>query len=347
MLMPTMRTVAGYAAIAVVSAGALGFAMLEAGASPERWKRQGWKTDFDRTEVPLTEIMSGGPPRDGIPSIDDPAFEPVADVSRYADREPVIMLEIDGKARAYPLSVLTWHEIVNDTLAGKPVAVTYCPLCNASIVFDRNVGDKVLDFGTTGLLRNSDLVMYDRQTETWWQQFTGEGIVGELAGADLRMIPSRVISFADFKARHPGGEVLVPNNDGARPYGRNPYADYDTRAGPYGLFKGDLPEEIDPMARVVVVRHGGKITAVMLAHLREVGSLEADGLRFSWQEGVASALDSAEIASGRDVGAVEVVEASGGAPVTHDVTFGFVLYAFHPEAPVLTGDGLITLTARR
>lgn len=344
---PKMRAVAGFAAIAVLSICAMGFSAVEVIASPERWKSQGWKTDFEQANVPLTEILSGGPPRDGIPSIDDPAFEPVSRVTRYADREPVIMLEIDGVARAYPLSVLTWHEIVNDTIAGKPVTVTYCPLCNASIVFDRTVGDKVLDFGTTGLLRKSDLVMYDRQTESWWQQFTGEGIVGEMTGTDLRMIPSRVVSFAVFKEMHPQGTVLVPNSDGARPYGRNPYEAYDTRAGPLPLFRGDLPEEIDPMARVVVVRHGGAITAVTLAHLRNAGPLEIDGLKFGWRDGVASALDTSEIAGGRDVGAVEVVDAATGAPLAHDVTFGFVLYAFHPAAPVLTEDGLITLTARR
>jgi hypothetical protein len=316
-------------------------------ASPAVWKTQGWKTDFDKTLVPLEEILSGGPPRDGIPSIDDPRFEPASTVSRYADREPVILLEAGGAARAYPLSVLTWHEIVNDVIAGQPVAVTYCPLCNASIVFDRRHNGKVLEFGTTGLLRNSDLVMYDRQTESWWQQFTGEGIVGTLAGNELKMIPSRVVSFAAFKEMHPDGEVLVPSDPAARPYGRNPYAEYDTRAGPFPLFKGDLPEEIDPMVRVVVVRRGEDITAVTLPHLRSAGEIETDGIRLAWSEGVASALDTGEIAKGRDVGSVAITDAASGERLVHDVTFAFVLYAFHPDAEVLTEEGPVRLTARR
>ena len=349
--MPRIRKAIAYTAPvpAILLAIVLAIAGFASGphASPKLWQGHGWKTDFSKTEVPFDEILSGGPPRDGIPSIDEPMFKPVSEVSDYADREPVIALVMDGVARAYPLSVLTWHEIVNDTIADKPVAVTYCPLCNASIVFDRTVDGRVLDFGTTGLLRKSDLVMYDRQTETWWQQFTGAGIVGEMAGTELDMIPSRVVAFADFKTRHPDGEVLVPNNPAARSYGRNPYAQYDTRAAPYSLFKGDLPEEIEPMARVIVVRHDGRITAVLMSHLRDQGGLEADGLKFSWREGVASALDSSMIANGRDVGAVDVVDAETGEPVVHDVTFGFVVFAFHPETPVLTEAGLTPLTVRR
>ena len=111
--------------------------------------------------------------------------------------EPVIYLEINNESKIYPIRVLTWHEIVNDEVGGVPVSVTYCPLCNASIVFDRRFEDRILDFGTSGRLRKSDLIMYDRQTETWWQQFTGEGIVGELAGKKLKKIPALIISFEE------------------------------------------------------------------------------------------------------------------------------------------------------
>ncbi|MXZ80489.1 MAG: DUF3179 domain-containing protein [Gammaproteobacteria bacterium] len=121
-------------------------------------------TDFSRQIVDLHEIRSGGPPKDGIPSIDAPEFERVADASAWIDPlEPVIALAIGEQAKAYPLQILIYHEIVNDEIAGVPVAVTFCPLCNASIVFDRRLHGDVLDFGTTGLLRMSDLVMYDRQ----------------------------------------------------------------------------------------------------------------------------------------------------------------------------------------
>ncbi|MBM3945626.1 MAG: DUF3179 domain-containing protein, partial [SAR202 cluster bacterium] len=144
----------------------------------------GWKTDFSRHSVPYSEISSGGPGKDGIRPIDRPTFAPASDPPPYMrDAEPVIVLELGGEARAYPLAIMIAHEIVNDEVAGLHVSVTYCPLCNSAIVFDRRLGDLVLDFGTTGNLRNSDLVMWDRQTESWWQQITGEAIVGQLTGA--------------------------------------------------------------------------------------------------------------------------------------------------------------------
>jgi hypothetical protein len=175
----------------------------------------GWsRTDFARSSVPWTDILSGGPPKDGIPAIDQPKFEIVSSVKDLVPNEPVIGLDIAGDARAYPLRVLIWHEIVNDTVGGKPVTVTYCPLCNAALVFERNVEGRLFDFGTTGKLRHSDLVMYDRQTESWWQQFTGEAIIGEMLGTVLPLVPARLESFADFKARHPEGKVLVPGDPG-------------------------------------------------------------------------------------------------------------------------------------
>ena len=166
--------------------------------APESWQRAFPKTDFSRHAVPYAEIRSGGVPKDGIPSIDDPEFAPVAARRDWlADREPVIGLSIDGDARAYPLRVLTWHEIVNDTVGGTPVAVTYCPLCNAAIVFEATVDGQRLSFGTTGKLRHSDLVMYDRQTGTWWQQFTGRGIVGAHTGRKLTFVPARLESWGN------------------------------------------------------------------------------------------------------------------------------------------------------
>ena len=119
-------------------------------ADPGRWMQEGWKTDFDKTSVEYSEILSGGPPRDGIPSIDHPKFVPVSRETEIDAKEPVILLDINGDVRGYPLRILTWHEIVNDIVGGLPVAVTYCPLCNASLVFERRVGDRILEFGTTG-----------------------------------------------------------------------------------------------------------------------------------------------------------------------------------------------------
>ena len=321
---------------------------LPASADPTRWQAAGWKTDFTKADVPFEEILSGGPPKDGIPSIDNPVFEPVAEATLYAEREPVIEIMLEGlEPRAYPLSVLIWHEIVNDTIAGRPLAITYCPLCNSAVVFERVIGGKAVEFGTTGMLRHSDLVMYDRATETWWQQFTGRAIIGTHAGDKLTMVPSRVLSFGEFKANNPDGKVLVPNDVRARAYGRNPYVGYDGRSEPYPFFTGDLPEAIDPMARVIVVRGDGEaVTAVALTHLREKGEVGVDGITLRWRSGVSSALDTAAVSQGRDVGGVDVVADGSNAPLVHDITFAFVVKAFHPEARVLTETGWIDLTGR-
>ncbi|MDH3741834.1 MAG: DUF3179 domain-containing protein [Hyphomicrobiales bacterium] len=308
-----------------------------ADARIDRFKRQGWgETDFTQISIPLDEILSGGPPKDGIPSIDRPIFKPLAEITDIADREPVVSLEINGDARTYPIRVLTWHEIVNDTVGGKPVTVTYCPLCNAAIVFERTVNGKELDFGTTGLLRNSDLVMYDRQTQSWWQQFTGEAIVGDMLGTKLTLVPARLEAFNLFKTRHPGGKVLVPNNPAMRSYGANPYAGYDTTKAPF-LYRGDLPTDINPMARVVVVRQGDKQLVYALELLTNKGEITNGDIVFRWQKGQASALDTRSIAKGREVGNVTVQRrtSSGLKDLPYDVTFAFVVKAFHPEAQII------------
>jgi len=299
----------------------------QAAANPMRWAAEWPNTDFSKAAVNLKEIISGGPPKDGIPSIDDPKFVPVAAEKEIADSEPVIGLVIGGQARAYPLRILTWHEIVNDEIAGVPVTVTYCPLCNSAIAFDRRVDGRVLDFGTTGKLRHSDMVMYDRQTESWWQQFLGEGIVGAMTGKRLKTIPARLESFADFKKRAPAGQVLVPNHGSMRPYGHNPYRGYDSSPYPF-LFAGDLPKGIEPMVRVVVV--DGEAWSLPL--LRDKGRIAKGDLVLSWQPGQASALDADRIRDGRDVGNVVVQRVKDGrtTDVVYDVTFAFVYNAFYP-----------------
>ena len=190
-------------------------------AGPDDWRREWPQTDFSRHAVAYEEIFSGGPPKDGIPAIDRPSFIVVSEAKGLAPHEPVISIQIGGEARAYPLRIMIWHEIVNDTVGGTPIAVTWCPLCNSSVVFDRRVAGRSLSFGTTGKLRNSDLVMYDRETESWWQQFGGDCIVGTLLGAQLKFLPARVESIERFRARLPMGQVLVPPDPGARSYGRN------------------------------------------------------------------------------------------------------------------------------
>jgi len=301
------------------------------------WKRQFPKTDFSKHSVPFKEILSGGPPRDGIPPIDKPVFVTVKEAASngLADREAVIAVAINGDVRAYPLRILMWHEIVNDIVGGVPVAVTFCPLCNSAIVFDRRLEGRTLDFGTTGKLRNSDLVMYDRQTESWWQQFLGEAIVGGLTGKQLKMLPVRVESFAKFKLRKSGAKkVLAPSNPRTRRYGYNPYVGYDSRRRPYPFFRGTMPEGLPPLERVVVV---GK-QAWALSLVRTKKRIEAGDIVISWEAGQASALDSSVIARGKDVGNVVVQRKTkdGLVDAVHDISFAFAFHAFHPKGKIHT-----------
>ena len=322
------------AAAFLIPAGAAGADYL----TPHDLRQQGWsRTDFSKRSVELSEFISGGPPKDGIPSIDSPKFAKAADERSIPDQEPVIGLEINGEARAYPIRVLMWHEIVNDTVGGVPVAVTYCPLCNSAIVFERQTSRGVTTFGTTGKLRHSDLVMYDRETETWWQQFTGRAIVGSLTGEKLALIPSRIESFALFKQRHPAGAVLVPNDRDFRHYGRNPYEGYDTTKVPF-LYRGEFRAGIDPMARVVVVRDEANAFGITLELLRKHGQVSSGPFVVSWSAGQASALDHATVAGGRDVGNVVVRKRNDKgehADAPYDVTFAFAFHAFHPNDAIL------------
>jgi hypothetical protein len=278
-----------------------------------------WSTDFSKHTVPLEEIVSGGPPKDGIPAIDHPEFVTVREADRWlADREPVVVVAIGRTAKAFPLQILIWHEIVNDEVGGTPVTVTYCPLCNTALSFDRRFDGRVLDFGTTGRLRHSDLVMYDRQTETWWQQATGEGIVGEYAGRQLTFISAPLVSWETFKHAHPDGQVLSRETGFNRPYGENPYERYDDLGNnPWRRFFRPPPDDRLPaMERVVAVTLGEATVAYPFSSLEEkrVVNDEIDGaaLVVLWTPGMASSVDNRSIAQGRDVGASGVYSRSVG-----------------------------------
>jgi Protein of unknown function (DUF3179) len=301
---------------------------------------EGWETDFSRHTVPLNEFESGGVPKDGIPAIDEPDFTTVEAASAWIEsREPVIELEVDGDVRAYPIQILIWHEIVNDEVGGVPVAVTFCPLCNTALVFDRRVDGRVLDFGTTGNLRNADLVMYDRQTESWWQQFGGDALVGELAGTELEPLPARIVAWEDFAAAHPDGKVLDRPRDRDRPYGENPYTGYDDVASPpFFPTANSGDRRLQPKERVVFVEREGEAVVVPFAALAKRGRIEVEvggeQLVVTWQKGVASALDEGELAKGREVGAAEVRDRRRRL-VPFDTPFWFAVAAFSPEARIV------------
>ena len=303
-----------------------------------------FRADVTVHSVPYSDILAGGPPKDGIRSIDAPTFISVAAASAYlGEDEPVIGLTLGGETRAYPLRLLTRAEIANDVIGGVPVAVTYCPLCNTAIVFDRTVNGRVTEFGVSGLLRNSDMIMYDRNDENLWQQFTGRPIVGALSATQtkLRRYAARLESFANFAARAPEGQVMSGGEFShftLSNSGRNPYVGYDTSARPF-LYAGTLPEGIEPLARVVAV--AGFDKAYSLSLLREQGTIQDGDLIFSWEAGQNSAVDGAQITQSRDVGNVLVQRRGQGDDVPHEdvpyeVTFAFAYHAFEPENPIIT-----------
>ncbi|SLN76231.1 DUF3179 domain-containing protein [Roseisalinus antarcticus] len=301
-------------------------------AQSDRFERAWPDTDFSRLAVDLGEVMSGGPPRDGIPAILDPAFIPASEETRLDDREPVMTYVPDnGPARAYPIRYLMWHEIVNDVVGGRPIAVTFCPLCNTGMVFDGRLDGQSLTFGVSGLLRHSDMIMYDHQTESWWQQALGEGIAGEMTGRELTQLPAWMESWAAFRDAHPDGLVLDEPN-WRRAYGTNPYRNYDTTR-PF-LYSGeDPPHDIPPLERVV--RVGDR--AWPLTRLRAEGTITEAGLTLSWAEGQASALDKGDIGEGREVGNVRVRDVQG-QDVAHDIPFAFAFHAFHPDGRWMLGN---------
>ena len=321
-----LRPLVAVAAATVAVAGSCGSADETGGApaSPVEQAEVDGREDVPSALVSMTapglpdplvdpaEVRSGGPPPDGIPPIDDPLFLEAGSVDWLAGTEPVLSLEFGGEARAYPLQVMIWHEIVNDTVDGVPVAVTYCPLCNTGVAFDRRLGERVLDFGTSGRLYQSALVMYDRQTESLWSHFTGEAIAGTLTGEVLERFPVATVSWGDWLAANPDGRVLSRDTGEDRPYGQNPYPGYDDLERHPFLFEGEVDGRLAAKERVLGAGADGRPTAVVLEALVDSGTIEfdLDGTPVvAWAlPGTASALETFEVADGRDVGATGLFE---------------------------------------
>jgi len=270
---------------------------------------ENWQTVWDLTDICISqdgifdEIISGGVGRDGIPPLDNPTFDAQTTSDLWLQlQSPVITVEINGVARAYPLAILTRHEIVNDVVDSTPIAVTFCPLCNSAIVYDRRVDGDILRFGVSGFLRNSDLIMWDDKTQSWWQQFTGEGIVGTYTNKLLSIISSQVVSYGAFKEQYPDGEVLSTQG---RNYGDNPYVGYDSSSQPF-LFTGVIDNRLFATERVFGVDLDGEIIAYPYEDLsNEVvinDTLGTADIVVLWQPGSVSALDNAEIDKSKDVG---------------------------------------------
>lgn len=295
-------------------------------------------------------LRPGGPPPDGIPPLDAPVMIPATEVDFLAPTDPVVAIEVAGEARAYPLQILIWHEIVNDVIGGAPVTVTYCPLCNSALAYDRRVqmpghhsregqdlDEQVLDFGTSGLLLNSSLVMYDRQTGTLWSHYTAEGIIGPLAGVRLTSLPVAILPFDLWRAAHPSGLVLSTDTGFDRDYGLSPYPGYDNEGSFPFLFQGEVDGRLTAMTRMVGLAwdHRGTEIAVAvptlaLSEARVLQTrVEDRDLVIWWVPGTNSVLSTIDIALSKDVGSVGVFS-----PLLDDRRLEFVSDA------VSTGDAV-------
>lgn len=272
---------------------------------------EGWKTNTQKRTIELSELMSGGPGKDGIPELNEPKFIAIGEASEWLSaNEPVVSLNIDGEARAYPLQILIWHEIVNDEIKGRKVAVTFCPLCYTAIAFDRTLDGKIYSFGVSGMLRHSDMIMFDRETESWWQQFSGEAIVGDLTGKTLDQLPAQIVSFKQFSEAFPNGHVLSRETGHKRDYGRNPYVGYDNIDQKPFLFKGKSDKRLRPMEKVIAVEINKSFKAYPYSITRKervvYDRLDSTEIVVFHSEGAASALDAAEIAASKEAGSTGV-----------------------------------------
>jgi hypothetical protein len=263
----------------------------------------GLETNFCLHSVDYSEILSGGPPPDGIPPIDDPSFDSIETGDGWlADQQPVIALAVGDEAKAYPLAILTRHEIANDEIAGVPVTVTFCPLCNAAVVFKREINGEIFRFGVSGNLRNSDLIMWDNNTLSWWQQFTGQAIVGDMTGTQLEIVPAQLVAWKDFKAAFPNGQVLSNNG---RNYGSNPYVGYDSSPRPF-LFLGTPDERLPATERVLGYHQGDTAVAYPLPVITEekiiADNIDGQDVVIFFEPGQVSALDQSSIEDSKEVG---------------------------------------------
>ncbi len=270
-----------------------------------------WSTDWSRRTVELDSIFLGirGPdPRDRIAPLDNPQYDSIADSDWIEDNEPGVLLTLGDIAQFYPLSVMTRHEIVNDVVGDVPVSVTFCPLCNTGIVFDRRFEGDVLRLGVSGLLRRSDMVMWDDATDSLWQQLTGIGIVGEHAGDQLTIIPSRIVSFGSFAREFPTGLALSEDQEFGYRYGQNPYAGYSSAKAPIPSFFHDvLDPRLPALSRVVGVDEGGVVKGYAFDGLQAAGAVNdvVGGVPvaiFWGDEATSDALDARSISGGVGIG---------------------------------------------
>ncbi len=293
-------------------------------------------TDFDKGEIKIApdgtkyiinpnKILAGGPPKDGIPSIDNPKFVSVEEADKWIqDNELVLAIIYKDVKRVYPLQIMVWHEIVNDFIAGDPILITYCPLCGSGIAYERTLGGETVEFGTSGKLFNSNLVMYDRKTDTYWQQIDGKAIVGELTGQELKEISIDTVVWRDWKVAHPDSEVLSQDTGFNRNYGRDPYGSYQEDS--FLLFPVEgRDDRVHPKTVIFGVEINDKFKAYREDDLKETGVIEDEFF------GVNIRLER------DDVGIVKITNLDTGEEIVKERDFWFAWYAFHPDTELYSG----------
>lgn len=269
--------------------------------------------------IPAEEILRGGPLRDGIPALDFPPALPAAE-SPWSDDDMVVGVVIGGTARAYPIGLLVWHELVNDQIGGIPILVSYCPLCGTALVFDRRVGGSERRFGVSGLLYRSDLLMFDRETESLWSQISAEAVTGPAVKRRLTLVRSRVQPWGDWKGAHPSTTVLSKQTGHRRAYGRSPYGDYATSSRL--LFPVAVDSRYHPKTRTLGLRlSDGTARAYPVDEVRKAGGRVED--RFAGHPVVVRLDPTSQSFAVEVPEAVEVIEG-----------FWFAWAAFHPDSSV-------------
>jgi hypothetical protein len=268
------------------------------------------------------KIRSGGPPKDGIPSIDNPKYVSVEDADQWiADNELVLAIIYKGVKRVYPLQIMTWHEIVNDDIAGDAILITYCPLCGSGIAFESTIDGEKVEFGTSGKLFNSNLVMYDRKTNTYWSQIGGRAIVGELTGHVLTPVSLETVVWRDWKAAHPDSEVLSQITGFSRPYGVDPYGSYYEDSLLFFPVENQ-DDRIHPKTVIFGINVDGVFKAYRESDVKEAGSLD------DTVNGVTVHVER------DDAGLVKFTNTESGEELVKERDFWFAWYAFHPDTQV-------------
>ena len=286
----------------------------------------GSKNGFDvsNASIPVDEILAGGPPKDGIPALSDPELLDATDATYLQPNDRIIGIELDGIARAYPISILNWHEIVNDQINDQRYAVTYCPLCGTGVVFNADVGGQTTDFGVSGLLYNSDVLLYDRNTESLWSQIMGEAVAGKLVGEKLQAIPISHTTWRDWLEQHPDTRVLSTNTGYSRDYNRNPYRGYEQSRQLYFGVNNKAPENYHPKEQVIGLEFNGVYKAYPFVELEKYG-------RSRFQDTVNGISITVEWDSTNQS---VTLSNSEGVRIAGIQGFWFAWFAFHPDTLV-------------